>query len=232
MLCTPLYDDTPPSSHVKREWDPLVVSSNRLYTALLIPVSAALDFGAKDVVGVDIDPQLSNKAEHLLALRRSRLRPSEASAPNVDYFPMSAVLQYGRVPPSAPSPSSWPRVSFVAADWLSSSDPALVGPYDVILALNVIKWIHLEHLDAGLLAFFHKCQESLASGGYLVIQLQPWESYQKAVRTNAAPHFAANLATLRFRPETSFARLLQDEGLHLHASSNQLRRRIDIYRKA
>ncbi|KAF1961970.1 hypothetical protein CC80DRAFT_463544 [Byssothecium circinans] len=198
-----------------------------------VGIQLAFDFGAQEVVGVEIDPQLVNKAQALLALRSSRLRPSqtEGSAPEVDFFPVSAVLSYGHNPASAPSPSSWPRVSFIAADWVSSADPALSGPYDVILALNVLKWIHLKHLDDGLLAFFHKCQESLASSGYLVIQLQTWESYEKAVRPNAAPHFAGNLAKLRYRPETSFTKLLQDVGLDLHLSSSQLRRRIDIYRK-
>jgi 7SK snRNA methylphosphate capping enzyme len=129
------------------------------------------------------------------------------------------------------TPESWPRVKVVAADWLLSTDPQILGPYHLILALNVIKWIHLEHLDHGLLTFFRKCQTSLVPGGYLVVQLQTWKSYEKAVRPNAAPHFADNLAKLKYRPETSFAKLLQDEGLNLHATSTLLSRRIDIYRK-
>ncbi|KAJ4294025.1 hypothetical protein N0V90_007714 [Kalmusia sp. IMI 367209] len=185
---------------------------------------------AREVVGVDIDPELVSKAGELLSLRRSRVRPSsEPSERLVDYFPMSAVLRHGHLPASA---CHWPRVNFIAADWLVSTDPALAGPYDVILALSVIKWIHLEHLDEGLVTFFHKCQTSLASGGYLILESQNWDSYEKAVRPNAAPHFAKNLESLKYRPETSFTKLLQDEGLNLCATSDQLRRPIHIYRKA
>ncbi|PVI06414.1 hypothetical protein DM02DRAFT_609988 [Periconia macrospinosa] len=203
-----------------------------------ISTQLAFDFGARHVVGVDIDPQLVSKAEDLLALRRSRLRPlaNDGSHPDpqIDYFPMSAVLRHGHnpTPPTLFSSDRPSGVNFIAADWLLSTEPALDGPFDIILALNVIKWIHLEHLDDGLVAFFRKCQTSLASGGYLIIQLQTWESYEKAIRPNAAPHFAENLQKLQLRPDTSFAKLLQDEGLNLCASSSQLRRQINIYRKA
>ena len=184
-------------------------------------------------MGVDIDPTLVRKAEHLHSLKASRLRPSsEPSERLVDYYPMSAVLRHGILPQPRQQHPHWPSVKFAAADWVVSNDPVLNGPYDVILALSVIKWIHLEHRDEGLLNFFHKCCTELASGGYLVLEPQGWDSYQKAVRPNAAPHFAKNLESLTYRPETSFTKLLQDEGLNLCATSDQLRRPIYIYRKA
>ena len=102
----------------------------------------------------------------------------------------------------------------------------------MILALSVIKWIHLEHLDRGLDIFFDKCASHLAPGGHLVIELQMWDSYQKAIRPNHSPHFAANLKKLVYRPETSFDDLLAKRGLELCASSTELARRINVYRKA
>ncbi|KAJ4356433.1 uncharacterized protein N0V89_004466 [Didymosphaeria variabile] len=198
-----------------------------------VSTQIAFDFEASDVVGVDIDPNLVSKAEDLFSLKASRVRPSsDPSGRLVDYYPMSAVLRHGRIPASSSAASHWPSVKFVAADWVVSTDPALAGPYDVILVLSVIKWIHLEHLDEGLVNFFRKCSTSLASGGYLILEAQNWDSYQKAVRPNAAPHFAKNLERLKYRPETSFTQLLQDEGLNLCATSDQLRRPITIYRKA
>jgi 7SK snRNA methylphosphate capping enzyme len=184
-------------------------------------------------VGVDIDPDLVRKAGDLYSIKASRVRPpGDPSGRLVDYYPMSAVLRHGRIPASASPASHWPSVRFVAADWLVSTHPILVGPFDAILVLSVIKWIHLEHLDEGLVTFFRKCSTSLASGGYLILEAQNWDSYQKAVRSNAAPHFAKNLERLQYRPETSFTKLLQDEGLNLCATSDQLRRPITIYCKA
>ncbi|KAF1917537.1 Bicoid-interacting protein 3-domain-containing protein [Ampelomyces quisqualis] len=194
---------------------------------------------AADVTGVDIDPKLVGQAKKLLALRASRTRPpTKGSDRVVDWFPMSAVLRYGYIEPeyktlSGSTPpaaaSLWPRVNFFSADWVT--DQEITGPYDVILALSVIKWIHLEHLDSGLKSFFRKCASSLSNGGYLVIELQTWDSYEKAVRPNKAPHFGSNFAQLQYRPETSFDSLLAEEQLHLCASSNALRRPIKIYRK-
>lgn len=208
--------------------------ANRLYASPAdIAFKQAFDFEASDVVGVDIDPNLVRKAEDLYSLKASRLRPPGLpSAPAIDHYPMSAVLRHGRMPASASPASHWPSVRFVAADWVVSTDPVLAGPYDIILVLSVVKWIHLEHLDEGLVTFFHKCSTSLASGGHLILEAQDWDSYQKAVRPNAAPHFAKNLDRLKYRPETSFTELLHDQGLNLCATSDQLRRPITIYCKA
>ena len=81
------------------------------------------------------------------------------------------------------------------------------------------------------MAFFRKCASSLTNGGYLVVELQTWDSYEKAVRPNKAPHFSSNFKQLRCRPETSFDALLAEEQLHLCASSHALRRPIKVYRK-
>ncbi|KAH8704590.1 Bicoid-interacting protein 3-domain-containing protein [Phaeosphaeriaceae sp. PMI808] len=204
----------------------------------------ALDFHAYAVTGVDIDPTLVSQANKLLALRASRTRTNPPIQGRwertVDYFPISAVLTHGyRIEPeckssrgsTASANSSWPRVSFVSADWVTTSVSDLSGPYDVILALSVIKWIHLEHLDQGLEMFFGKCAASLSPGGYLVIELQTWDSYEKAIRPNTAPHFSQAIKSLQYRPEISFDELLAQEGLTLYASSNALPRPIKVYRK-
>jgi 7SK snRNA methylphosphate capping enzyme len=208
---------------------------------LILIKLAAFDFDAAAVTGVDIDPKLVGQAEKLYALRASRQRPPTASSPPVvDYFPLSAVLTHGyRVEPqrkAAPNPelrlAHGPRVDFVAADWALTTGKHVHDTYHVILALSVIKWIHLEHGDEGLVAFFAKCSRSLAPAGYLIIELQAWDSYLKAVRPNHAPHFRESLNNLRYRPEDDFDQLLRDQGLHLCASSDALPRRINIYKKA
>ena len=159
----------------------------------------------------------------------------------MDYYPVSAVLTHGyRVEPKskaprnsspASTPSGWPCVQFVSADWVASADRAISGPYDVILALSVIKWIHLEHLDEGVRTLFRTCATCLRSGGHLIVELQTWDSYEKAIRPNHSPHFSENLKQLLLRPETSFDGLLAEYGLKLCASSTALPRRINVYRK-
>jgi 7SK snRNA methylphosphate capping enzyme len=223
-------------------WSPLVTSSKRLLLLLTDIDSPAFDFRAASVTGVDIDPQLVKQAENLLALRSSRVRPPTQNSEHVvDYFPISAALMHGyrfeprskamHSPEPTSNPPQWPCVSFVPEDWVVSTNPATTEPYHVILALSVIKWIHLEHLDEGLVRFFRKCASSLASGGYFVVELQPWKSYEKAIRPNTAPHFKDNFQKLKYRPETSFTELLQEQGLNICATSEALPRQITVYRK-
>jgi 7SK snRNA methylphosphate capping enzyme len=208
-------------------------------------ISQALNFDAASVTGVDIDENLIKQARSHLSFRSSRVRPAtHETARATDYFPISAVLQHGhrsqrlvsrgaiaQTSNSAISPSQWPEVTFVCEDWAVSNNPATSGPFHVLLALSVIKWIHLEHLDEGLEAFFKKCASSLVEGGYLVLEIQPWKSYEKAVGPKKSPHFRENLKRIKHRPETSFTELLEQHGLFHFAMSEELPRRISIYRK-
>ncbi|KAF2126280.1 hypothetical protein P153DRAFT_298357 [Dothidotthia symphoricarpi CBS 119687] len=202
----------------------------------------AFDFHAASVTGIDIDPELVAQAEKLSALRSSRVRPAAENTESItDYFPVSAVLNHGyRIEPkneaarrssTAPTLPKWPCLKFSTADWVLTEPSNSPDVYEVILALSVIKWIHLEHLDQGLETFFRKCSSSLVNGGYLVIELQTWDSYEKAIRPNTAPHFSESLRKLQYRPETSFDNLLAAEGLKVCASSTALPRRISVYRK-
>ena len=205
----------------------------------MILTSQALNFDAASVTGVDIDENLIKRARSHLSFRSSRVRPAtHETARATDYFPISAVLQHGHRSQDlvsrdtiAQTSSQWPEVKFVCEDWAASNNPATSGPFHVLLALSVVKWIHLEHLDEGLEAFFKKCASSLVEGGYLVLEIQPWESYEKAVGPKKSPHFRENLKQIKHRPETSFTKLLEQHGLFHFVTSEELPRRISVYRK-
>lgn len=71
------------------------------------------------------------------------------------------------------------------------------------------KWIHLHHLDTGLVAFFHKCFKALKPGGRLVIERQGWAKYKDANKKGSA--LADNYKKLELRPEKDFERILLEE---------------------
>ena len=51
--------------------------------------------------------------------------------------------------------------------------------YDVILALSITKWVHLNWGDAGIRRMFRKIYSHLRPGGRLVLEPQPFASYAR-----------------------------------------------------
>jgi 7SK snRNA methylphosphate capping enzyme len=187
---------------------------------------AGLNFHAARVTGVDIDDHLIQQARSHLSFRCSRLWSTlDRPVPDLEYFPISAVDAYGHRP--APPARN---VRFVAEDWVGSRNVLTSGPFEVIVALSVTKWIHLEHLDDGIRAFFKKCADCLSEGGHLIMEAQPWASYEKAVRPSKSPHFAPHLRQLRVKPE-HFRAILESHDLVHVLTSNQLPRPISVYCK-
>lgn len=199
---------------------------------------------------MDVDADLIRSATSHLSFCHSRTRAdySVLDETTIDYFPISAILDHGhRAPPSSADSGrdqdhptggdaadaaalAFPaNVHFTCEDWVLT--PPAASRFDVILALSVVKWIHLQHLDAGLQAFFRKCGRSLRTGGHLVLELQPWSSYERAIRPTKSPQLAPNFARLKFRPD-DFEGLLAREGFGLVSASDALPRRIEIYRKS
>lgn len=60
-------------------------------------------------------------------------------------------------------------------------DAPAPGSLDTVLCLSVTKWVHLHRGDPGLAALFARVAAALSPGGVLVLEPQPWRSYQAAV---------------------------------------------------
>lgn len=61
------------------------------------------------------------------------------------------------------------------------------GPVQILsrlppCSLSVTKWIHLQGLNPGLLAFFRRCFDCLRPGGRLILEPQPFATYAKNVK--------------------------------------------------
>jgi 7SK snRNA methylphosphate capping enzyme len=69
----------------------------------------------------------------------------------------------------------------------------VVPEYNVILALSITKWIHLNWGDAGLKRFFKRVYLHLKPGGRFIVEPQAFETYAKRARLGNVSYFWVNL---------------------------------------
>uniref|UniRef100_A0A383VRI8 RNA methyltransferase n=1 Tax=Tetradesmus obliquus TaxID=3088 RepID=A0A383VRI8_TETOB len=106
------------------------------------------------------------------------------------------------------------RVGFKAGNWLEQGCAS--NKYEVVTCFSVSKWVHLNWGDDGLMRLFHKFYRCLAPGGLLVLEPQPWKSYQAAVHKQggtSAPFYKPE--QLKLRPEGFVGFLTQRVGFKL-----------------
>lgn len=81
--------------------------------------------------------------------------------------------------------------------------------FDVILALSITKWIHLNWGDDGIKRFFLRAFKHLHYGGRLIIEPQNFSSYAK--RSKLAADLQENFRKIKFLPENFKDYLLSPE---------------------
>ncbi|KAG9015467.1 hypothetical protein FRB94_000072 [Tulasnella sp. JGI-2019a] len=239
-----------------------------------VSMEIAQRYGARRVIGVDIDETLIRNAwkrrkivwslqnseltsksrddRHPHVKRRELGRHEDGIVPEAidhsadslmslreaHYFPASLSFSFGTLPLStvgAEDPVAFPHnVTFRTANWVASSGiPEDSGGYDVILALSITKWIHLNDGDEGILAFFKRVFETLRPGGKFILEPQSWDGYAKAKRMD--PRLKETAAGIKLRPE-DFGKLLQEFGFSIAERLGPIgeggfRRDVDIFMK-
>lgn len=124
-----------------------------------------------------------------------------------------------------------PQLDFVAAEWvnlhtsdapspfhydphdLSRLQAADSAGYDVVLALSLTKWVHIQQGDPGLVKLFARIFSVLRPGGHLFLERQEWRSYHSAHGLD--PTMRSKIKTLQLRPDGDFEWLLDSLGLTL-----------------
>lgn len=195
----------------KKDWfegkDAIDIGCNVGHVTLAI----AKEMHPRKIVGIDIDSSL-------IAAARKNVR-HYISKENIGNgsFPISNTLSYGPIaaPPvnDAGSNPKFPNnVLFVQGNYVLEREELLElqkEAYDIILALSLTKWVHLNFGDDGLKRMFKRIYRQLRPGGRLILEPQPWSSYKK--KKKLTPEIFENFKRISFKPEQFSDYLLSKE---------------------
>ncbi|KAI8811173.1 Bicoid-interacting protein 3-domain-containing protein [Cladochytrium replicatum] len=188
-----------------------------------VTIGIASLFDPLYVEGVDIDPDLIRKADKKSILMDDAVAESDdlVLSDVFDYFPKSATHVYGLIPKlfckssktetgaTSLPPVKFPyNMKFRCSEWVHEPLPTSGPRFDVVLALSVTKWIHLNWGDPGIKLFFRKVYQSLSNHGVFIVEPQPWHTYER--RTRNSPKILQNFSEIKLRPD-SFMTYLVDE---------------------
>lgn len=177
----------------------------------------------KKVIGIDLD-------QHLIGAARKNIRHfADKEAKLSSKFPASFPANFG--PISAPSTSSGSKfpdnIWFFCQNYVLNSDEELEKvneEFEIIFALSLTKWIHLNFGDVGIRRFFHRAFRQLKTGGRFVLETAPYKDYIKHCNKKGSDKppedVLNNLSKIKFHPEEYTEYLLNNVGFNHHEELN------------
>ncbi|MFH4977327.1 hypothetical protein AB6A40_004036 [Gnathostoma spinigerum] len=220
---------------MKKEWFEMKSVLDIGCNAGYVTLSIAKDFEPRRIVGIDID-------DHLVGVARKNIRHyCDQDIELIGKFPASFSLRYGPLSalPARISTRFPDNVWFRQENYVLETDGLLEmvkQEFDVILALSITKWVHLNWGDDGLKRFFRRAFLQLRPGGIFILEPQNFESYRK--RSKMTPELHEKFQTLKFLPAQFQAFLIEDVGFQScdcidppKAKTKGFERAIQIYHK-
>ncbi|GAM25243.1 hypothetical protein SAMD00019534_084180 [Acytostelium subglobosum LB1] len=102
--------------------------------------------------------------------------------------------------PTQKLPRQFPHnISFIHHNIMADSSFDRDNSLDVILALSVTKWLHLNWGDNGIKSFFNKVYRMLKPGGSFIMEPQEFQGYKR--RQKLSPAIKQNYSAIQFKPE-------------------------------
>ncbi|KAK9148579.1 hypothetical protein Scep_007336 [Stephania cephalantha] len=199
----------------KREWfegkDCLDIGCNQG----ILTINIAKSYCCRSMVGVDIDSFLVENAYWNLKRMSKRESITRQSSNVSDSEFSEEVHECGIGSRTAFSGSEkgavlndlLERVSFRKENFVKELYQESEA-YDTILCLSVTKWIHLNWGDDGLITLFANIWRLLRLGGILLLEPQPWKSYQKNYQVSETA--SLNYHNIQFHPSL-FQEILLDK---------------------
>ncbi|MCJ8742111.1 hypothetical protein PDJAM_G00078330 [Pangasius djambal] len=191
-------------------------------------LAIAKNWSPAHILGLDIDGGVVHAARQNLRHFLSELQKQEVRQDGdaeekhgevemLRTFPVSFRLCRGPIaapPLLPPAPGVFPNnVSFMKGNYMPDSDEVVMSQcaeYDVIVCLNVARWVQLNWGDVGLQRLFRRVYAQLNPGGAFILQPQPWSSYSKRKRLTETTH--RNYNSIRLKPDQFSSYLTAEVG--------------------
>lgn len=185
-------------------------------------ISLARRFQTKHVIGIDLD-------QHLIGVARKNIRHfTDKDTKLIGKFPISFEANFG--PISAPSTSTGPHfpdnIWFFCENYVLSEEDLLKveEEYDIIFALSITKWVHLNWGDEGIRHFLLRAYRQLRTGGRFVLETASFREYEKHCKkrgNDKPPEEVLNtFAGIHFLPEEFTDYLINTVGFSHHEELN------------
>lgn len=175
-------------------------------------------FGAKKVIGIDIDPTLITSAVrqirkfktsglHIIHPKKHRYGRTDEELPNsltrtrgpTPYISKPWMIpedfRSPNIPPDTPLSTRFPfNLEFRAKDVLNLE----ISSVDIVLAFSVTKWVHLNGGDEAVKKLFFQVRRFLNPGGLFLLEAEAWKGYK--LKKNTTREIRRNYDQIRFRP--------------------------------
>lgn len=181
----------------------------------LVTLDIAKKYSPRSILGIDIDKILIENAQSKLKrLLFGETKQPIHSSSSFAFVPRSVAQKTTKTAQTKTQIGKeiFPHNVHFVCKTVNDLSTSVDGHYDTIVCLSVVKWIHLNEGDAGLVAFFHKIYHLLHSGGLFILEFQPWKSYLNNKSINE--HIKANFNSIMLRPD-DFERVLSEVGFVL-----------------
>lgn len=134
----------------------------------LLTMSIAKEYSISHITGLDIDKSLINQAKKFIQRQRRNFTGIERSG-----YPFNVTFLHG---------------NYVVRNAVLLEVKERQH-FDLILCLSVTKWIHLNFGDDGVKLAFKRMFKQLKTGGKLILEPQPWNSYKRRKKLTVNIHF-------------------------------------------
>uniref|UniRef100_A0A915ELK4 RNA methyltransferase n=1 Tax=Ditylenchus dipsaci TaxID=166011 RepID=A0A915ELK4_9BILA len=149
----------------------------------------AKEFAPNRILGIDIDGNLIGTARK-----------------NIRHYCESDTELIGKFPASLAGDSNKKAVDLTDSDDLLDM---VKEEFNVIMALSITKWIHLNWGDEGLKRFFKRAFKHLRPGGRFILEPQDYSTYRK--RSKITPEMNEHYKNIKFKPDNFTEYLLSKE---------------------